>query len=193
SFILYLDQTPILIDAGAGVYTKQTFSKDRYSIWTMQSDYHNLPMINGTSQSYGPQFRSSDIAFDSVKSRFSLNLRKAYPQSAAVKKWIRTYQLKNEGLIIEDVFELTETKAPNELHFLTAGEPQTTTPGIIMLDVNGIKLKMKYNKDQFEPTIETISLNDPSLSRSWGGQIYRLKLTAKKQQLIGKYLITITK
>jgi len=193
SFILYLDQSPILIDAGVGTYTKQTFSNDRYSIWTMQSDYHNLPIINGTSQSYGPQFRSSDIAFDSGKSRFSLNLTKAYPQNAAAKKWIRTYQLKKDGLVMEDVFELTETKAPNELHFLTAGKPQTTAPGIIMLEGNGIKLKMKYDKDQFEPTVETIPLNDRSLSKVWGGQIYRLKLTAKKQQLIGKYLITITK
>ena len=44
---VWFNQTPILIDAGVGTYTRQTFSGERYSIWTMQSNYHNLPMING--------------------------------------------------------------------------------------------------------------------------------------------------
>ena len=38
-----------------GTYTKQTFGKDRYTIWTMQSNYHNLPMINGVPQKFGQE------------------------------------------------------------------------------------------------------------------------------------------
>ena len=41
--------------AGVGTYTRQTFSSERYTIWTMQSNYHNLPMINGVPQKYGPK------------------------------------------------------------------------------------------------------------------------------------------
>ena len=47
TFSLYQNTTPVFIDAGVGTYTRQTFSSERYSIWTMQSNYHNLPMING--------------------------------------------------------------------------------------------------------------------------------------------------
>ncbi len=43
SVILYRDGQPVLIDLGVGTYTRQTFSKDRYSLWFMQSQYHNLP------------------------------------------------------------------------------------------------------------------------------------------------------
>ena len=56
SFIVYADGEPLLIDPGVGEYTAKTFSKQRYEIWTMQSDYHNLPRINGYSQHDGKQY-----------------------------------------------------------------------------------------------------------------------------------------
>ena len=52
-FSLYIDETPVLIDAGVGTYTRQTFGDERYTIWTMQSLFHNLPEINGTQQAFG--------------------------------------------------------------------------------------------------------------------------------------------
>ena len=57
---VWFDQTPILIDAGVGTYTRQTFSKERYSIWTMQSNYHNLPMINGVPEKYGKKYKATE-------------------------------------------------------------------------------------------------------------------------------------
>ena len=41
SVTLYKEGKPFLIDLGVETYTKKTFSKDRYEIWTMQSAYHN--------------------------------------------------------------------------------------------------------------------------------------------------------
>lgn len=43
SFTVYKDGKPLFIDVGVESYTKKTFSPERYSIWTMQSQYHNLP------------------------------------------------------------------------------------------------------------------------------------------------------
>ncbi len=43
SFTLYRNGRPFFIDLGVETYTAKTFSADRYSIWTMQSQYHNLP------------------------------------------------------------------------------------------------------------------------------------------------------
>ena len=56
TFSLYIDTLPVFIDAGVGTYTRQTFSDERYTIWTMQSDYHNLPMINGMPQKFGAEY-----------------------------------------------------------------------------------------------------------------------------------------
>lgn len=194
SFSLYLDQTPMIIDAGVGTYTRQTFSSERYTIWTMQSNYHNLPMINGAAQAPGAQYRSRDVLFDQAKSLFTLDLAKAYPEEAAVYKWQRTYRLESKGgLIIQDEFRLSETKKPNQINFLTWGKPDATVPGIVTLEKDGVRLKMSYNAAQFEPVVETIPLPDERLSNVWGDQIYRLSLNARKMQLSGKCRITIDK
>lgn len=61
TFSLYINTLPILIDAGVGTYTRQTFSSERYSIWTMQSNYHNLPVINGVPQRYGQEYKATNV------------------------------------------------------------------------------------------------------------------------------------
>ncbi len=50
SFTVYKDGKPLLIDVGVESYTKMTFSPERYRIWTMQSQYHNLPSFGGCSK-----------------------------------------------------------------------------------------------------------------------------------------------
>ena len=43
SFTIYKDGKPFVIDLGVGTYTQKTFSDKRYELWTMQSQFHNLP------------------------------------------------------------------------------------------------------------------------------------------------------
>ncbi|MGV8093959.1 MAG: heparinase II/III-family protein [Mangrovibacterium sp.] len=193
SFILYLDQTPMIIDAGVGTYTRQTFSNERYTIWTMQSNYHNVPVINGVPQSPGTEYRAEKVLFDPDQARFSLDLAKAYPDEAAVETWERSYHLESKGgLTIQDKFRLKETKQPNQLNFLTWAEPDLPEPGTVVLEKNGIRLKIAYDADQFSPDVEMIRLTDKRLSDVWGGQVYRLSLKAVKMQLSGNYRIKIT-
>jgi len=194
SFSLYLNETPLIIDAGVGTYTRQTFSDERYSIWTMQSNYHNLPMINGVAEAPGAQYRSKNVIFDPKKSLFSLDLAGAYPQEAAVEKWQRTYQLQPKGgLVLQDEFKLKQTLNPNQLNFLTWGKPDVSVSGIVGFEKDGVKLRMTYDTNQFEPSVEIVSLSDKRLSVVWGDRVYRLSLNAKKMQLSGKYKITFTK
>ena len=43
SFTVYKDGRPLIIDLGVETYRAKTFSDKRYEIWTMQSQFHNLP------------------------------------------------------------------------------------------------------------------------------------------------------
>lgn len=192
SFLLYLEQTPMIIDAGVGTYTRQTFSNERYSIWTMQSNYHNLPMINGVAQAYGPQYRSKNIQFNPKKPIFSLDLANAYPAEAAVEKWERTYRLEpNGGMVIQDKFKLGKAKRPNQVNFLTWGKPDVSVPGNVIIEKEGISLKLVYDAAQFDPVVETILLSDDRLSNVWGEHIYRLSLNSRKIESVGKYKFTL--
>nr|WP_129729621.1 heparinase II/III family protein [Parabacteroides goldsteinii] len=191
TFSLYLHTTPVFIDAGVGTYTRQTFSSERYTIWTMQSNYHNLPMINGVPQSFGAKYKATDVSFNPKSSTFSANIATAYPEEAGVNKWLRSYTLGKGELKIKDAFTLNELKDFNRVNFLTWGQVDIATPGVVAIEVNGEKVNLQYDKNTFTPSLETITLDDPRLSNVWGKEIYRLSLTAKKKALSGTYVYTI--
>lgn len=191
TFSVYLNSTPVFIDAGVGTYTRQTFSDERYSIWTMRSDYHNLPLINGVAQKFGPGFKSKEVSFNAGKKRFSLDISGAYPEEAKVKKWMRSYTLGNNGLKIEDNFSLKESVAPNQVNFLTWGEVDTSEAGKVKVSVNGETAVLSYDKNAFDVEKETVELDDPRLSNVWGSEIYRISLNARNTGLSGKYDYTI--
>ena len=192
TFSLYLNTTPVFIDAGVGTYTRQTFSSERYSIWTMQSNYHNLPMINGVPERFGLEYKATDARFDPKRMCFSANIATAYPAEANVKKWIRSYQLGKNSLKIEDSFSLSKADKPNQVNFLTWGKVDVSVPGIVTVEVNGEKARMTYDKSAFTPVVETVRLDDPRLSNVWGGQLFRISLNANKPSLSGSYTYTIT-
>lgn len=192
TFSLYLNTTPVFIDAGVGTYTRQTFSSERYSIWTMQSNYHNLPLINGVAQRFGSEYKATEVQFDPKHMYFSANIATAYPEEANVKKWIRSYRLGKNTLKIEDSFSLDRAERPNQINFLTWGKVDISVPGAVTVEVNGEKVRLVYDKNTFTSTVKTIRLDDPRLSNVWGEEIYRVSLNAKNMPLSGSYTYTIT-
>jgi len=190
SFMLYHNREPLLIDAGVGTYTSKTFSKDRYSIWTMQSDYHNLPHINGYPQSYGKTYRSSNVNVNDSNKTFSLDISKAYPIEAGINLWQRTYTLSNEGLLLQDTFSIENANVANVLYFMTSAEC-SFEKGSIRLALKGKSYELQYDKDAFEASIENILLDDKRLSNVWGVVLHRITLQALQTVNTGKYKVYI--
>ncbi len=191
TFSLYLNTIPVFIDAGVGTYTRQTFSSERYTIWTMQSNYHNLPMINGIPQAFGSQYKATDVEFEAKQMSFSANIAQAYPAEARVKKWIRSYTLSKNSLLIEDNYALEQAAQPNRINFLTWGKIDLSEKGKIKIAVKDQKAMLSYDEKAFDVSIETISIEDPRLSNVWGNEVYRVSLTAKKVSTTGKYKYTV--
>lgn len=190
TFSLYINNTPILIDAGVGTYTRQTFSSERYSIWTMQSNYHNLPMINGVPQRFGQEYKATNVVCKEKQRYFSADISTAYPEEAAVNSWIRSYKLENKRLVITDKFSLKETKAANQVNFLVWGDIDTSKSGKVIIKVGEEQATLEYPAN-FKATLETIELPDTRLSNVWGKQIYRIVLTDSQKKLEGNYKFII--
>lgn len=192
SFLLYYKNQPLFIDVGVGTYTRQTFSEERYSIWTMQSDYHNIPKINGKSQKAGVNYRSKDVKYNETKNQFSIDISGAYPQDANVESWIRTYTLGFQGgLEIKDKFILKKVDEENRINFMSMVKPDVSLPGRVIFEMNQEKIQLFYDKKQFMPEIEEIILDDPRLFRTWGNVVYRLILVAKEKKRTGDYKFSI--
>lgn len=191
TFSLWIGNEPIFIDAGVGTYTRQTFSDERYSIWTMQSQYHNLPVIDGKGQRYGKENRATNVTFNPGKSTFSLDIHTAYPELPTGASWNRTYALRGKTLTIKDRFALPNPTTPNAIHFLTRGVV-TPAPGTIVVEVNGKKAQLTFDENTFSPIVEPIELTDPRLVNVWGEKIYRIRLEAKTLRNKGLYEYKIT-
>ena len=190
TFSLYINNTPMFIDAGVGTYTRQTFSSERYSIWTMQSNYHNLPMINGVPQRFGQEYKATNVVCKEKQRFFSADISTAYPEEAAVNSWIRSYKLENKRLVITDKFSLKETRAANQVNFLVWGDIDISKAGKVIVKVGEEQATLEYPAN-FKATLETIELPDTRLSNVWGKQIYRIVLTDSQKKLEGNYKFII--
>lgn len=186
SFILYLHGEPVIIDAGVGTYTKDTFSNRRYTIWTMQSAYHNLPIINGCMQKAGKKYAAKEVV--AGKGRYAMDIAGAYPEEAAVQKWKRSYRIAESGLKILDEFHLEKVSEPSKIVFMTCRDAEIAADGRIDLG-NAV---LEYAPEDFTATIETIDIDDAQLARVWGQKLHRIVLEAKECKLKGKYSYRIT-
>ena len=197
-FVVYYDGSPVIIDVGVETYTAKTFSNDRYSIWTMQSAYHNLPTINGVMQKDGREYQASDVKFAAGDKsvRFSLDIARAYPPDAQVKSWVRTITLdRGKDVVVDDRYELGAMIQPFTLSLMTSCVPSLSKDGVISLRSEGDGKKnqpilLLFDEEKFSVAIKAISIEDARLRSSWGEKIYRIMLTSDGKGLAGEYALT---
>ena len=181
SFVLYYNSNPIFIDPGVGTYTRETFSADRYRIWTMQSGYHNLPIINGQMQEAGTNYAASKSSFKSTPQEvvFSTDISKAYPEEAGVSTWVRTYTLlRGKRFIIKDKYELKGTYGKTSTVFMTPLPCKVEQNGVL-LSGKDFQLKLAYPSSIVSCDVEEVKIEDNRLSSVWGDKLYRIRFTLK--------------
>lgn len=196
SCMLYYNGQPVLIDVGVGVYTKKTFSSQRYSIWTMQSGYHNLPTVNGTDQCAGKAYKARNVKFsDKGKTvLFSADIASAYPKEAEVSQWIRSYMLKRgREFVISDQWKLDRQNGAEQiLNFMTLCTPEIKE-GNLLLKHKDFVLKMEFDDHLLKPVVEKIPLKDKNLCSNWNmDHLYRIRFTVSDLSLEGKVRISIS-
>ena len=177
SCILFYNGQPLLIDIGSETYTRQTFGPERYSIWTMRSTFHNLPLINGIEQKDGQQFTARNTSFTTNASTaiFSVDIASAYPANAAVKKWQRTYQLKRkQSFTISDDYRLAANNGNTALHFMTSAQVQKEKDGLLYLFIGNTKMTVDYDPALLSVAVEPVPIKDPRLLQTWPPMVYRL-------------------
>lgn len=179
TYIVYADGDPLLVDVGPEAYSGKSFTNERYTLWTTRSVYHNAPLINGCEQAPGKAYRSTDeIAVTGKRfGSFTIDIAKAYPAEAEVKRWTRRCVLwrKEKRISFEENYELGSYKAPSEIVVMTCAKPEVTRAGEITLPFNGKVYRLSYDKRQLKAETEEIDLTDEGLKRMWG-HLYRIRL-----------------
>jgi len=187
SFVIAYDGRPLLIDPGAGVYTRQTFGPDRYQIWTMQSSWHNTPAPAGHPQSAGRAHRAADVraSLSAPAAELALDLAAAYPAAAGIRSWRRTLRLDRTAplIAIHDSWELSESSERTACYLITPVEPRVAD-GRILLPF-GLVIDVEATLDGVRAGgigVERRDLDDPQLRAVWGDHLYRITLTLPGQR-----------
>lgn len=172
SFIVYRNGKPVLIDAGVGTYTRQTFSKDRYKIWSMQSLYHNLASFGGVGQHQGAKFASKNEVYDAEARSLTLDITDAYEEECGLVSYIRSGSLHDGVVTVGESIQLKEEKEI-DLVFVTHREPMLLGGGRIAL-AEGCVLEhdsaLVAEVEVFDPVgMDTV--------QAWGSEkLYRIHL-----------------
>lgn len=184
NFIIYMDGKPAIIDVGVGTYTSKTFSKQRYELWNLQSQWHNCPVINGIPQSDGKKYAAKDFTYshESDHESLHLDLAAAYPETAEVKQWKRKLDFypAKETLTLTESYQLKKIQQASVLNFMAA-VPVQQSPGELTFGKTGLALK--YDPLKFEVKIIKKLLEDQRLKNSWGEKVYRVELRFKSKSL----------
>ncbi len=195
SCLMYYDGKPCLIDLGREEYVAKTFSSRRYEIWTMQSGYHNLPVINGTDQMQGENYKAKNSSFtaNARSATFTTEIAGAYPEGAKVKSWVRSYTLnRGKNFVISDKYELNSITNATSSNLITCCKVTLVKPGLLKFEGDGFTLNMSYNSKVVTPEIEFIEVTDRSLKRYWPGGVTRIKLRFIKPAIKGGQAVTFT-
>jgi len=197
SFVLYQNGHPVLIDVGVGTYTAQTFGNHRYDLFYMQSQYHNVPTINGVQQHDG-SYTSHNTTMKELPSEggfhFSTDIAGCYPKEAKVKSWVRSIEFdRNASTVqVDDQYQLEEFVAAQKLHFMTLSDMKVakTEHGVLLKQAN-VNIQMDFDHKMLTVTEEEHSNGgDHKLTDIWGESVKRITLTATEHKdLTGHFTV----
>lgn len=178
SFTIYKDGKPMFIDVGVESYTKKTFSPQRYEIWTMQSQYHNLPAFDGIMQMNGEEYKATDISWELTKEagQISMDIAGAYPDEKIVSYRRLARLEKGKGIMITDAY--TGTRLPAILSLMTYEKPVLNGDTLTIGDLGTCRITGASHIET-----ETIPIPDERLKQAWKHDIYRILVTMESQEL----------
>jgi hypothetical protein len=191
-FIVYRNGRPVLVDIGVETYRRETFNQERYSIWTMQSGFHNLPTINGVEQAPGRDFQARDVTYsqDDEYARFSLELAEAYPPQARLRSWRRELTLhRGSKVVLSDAFELEKPGGKLRLNLITPCRVDSEGKGtLVFRDSSGLRfLKATYPTGRLTHIVERHKITDPLIGNVWGDSLHRIVLTWENAPASGNW------
>ncbi|MFJ3033787.1 heparinase II/III family protein [Curtobacterium pusillum] len=192
SVIVSLDGEPVVVDAGVGVYHRETFMPEhRYGIWTMRSSWHSVPWPNGVEQHEGAEYRATGTTFTDDGDRASLaaELTHAYPVAAGLVRADRTAVLHRSAETVElhDDWTFAEPGTMT-LVLMTLHDPLPVDGGLAVGPA-----RISYDAERFEAVVERRDLDDEKLRAAWGPALHRIRLVERTAARSGSHTVRIAR
>jgi len=165
--IVFANGKPILIDIGAPTYTKDTFSDKRYTIFPINSTWHNLPIINGYGEKEGIEFVAD--AFVADEDMIRIQYESAYEKEAGVKSAVREIKVSDDEVLISEKVQYSGEAVFNYYLCEKPAADKNT-----FLFSNGAKIIFPEN---LKVSLEDVPLTDAAVIKNWGTEtLYRISV-----------------
>ncbi|MBB2922809.1 heparinase II/III family protein [Cellulomonas cellasea] len=114
SVVIAVDGVPLVVDAGQPTYTAATFGAERFTLWTMQSSWHNVPEPAWTTQGTGARYRARDVRVTPGEdtTRVVLDLSEAYDLPGATGLRTVVLDRRRRCVTVEDAWDLGRDGRP---------------------------------------------------------------------------------
>ena len=139
-FSVWYRDMPLIIDAGAGTYTKQYFSSERYTLWNTRGKGHNAPVFDEIEQQEGRRFKAALSTVPGSENAVVCDLAQSYPQAAGVASFTRTMRFAPARVDIEDRMQLRQPRKVR-IHLLCTVTPQVSSARRILLGGTALELE----------------------------------------------------
>jgi hypothetical protein len=151
SFQIFKNGEQILADIGAGAYDKTYFSAAGNLVFCKGSHGHNVPLINGKTQSYGRAYSSENTVIE--RSGLAYDFHKAYDEPTLEKlhRDIRFDDVSG-AVTLKDSFFFSEAPSALVERFVTEFEP-VIEDGNVLIDGKGEKMSLYYDKSSWNVEI----------------------------------------
>ena len=174
SLTVYKRGEPLLIDIGVESYTKKTFSSERYSLWTMQSLYHNVTNFPPLEQLPGEEYQATEVEINMQKDPYiRMELASAYPKDTSLHSYRRKVTHRKGTCILLE--ETLETERAGVLTLMTKEKP-LKGKGKIEIGESGV-IRITNQEDVQDIQFESIPIKDERLRETWPSMLYRILIT----------------
>ena len=193
SFSIAVNGLMVVVDPGVESYTAQTFGPRRYDLWTMRSDWHQLPMINGHVQRAGREHAATVVTTVGTDPGARIvgmtsELADTWPDQAGIESWRRSVTLNRDTdtVTVCDRWSIPALQTL-ELPLTLAYEPlirgdEMIVAGLV-IDITG-----------FDATVECRDIDvEDRLHPIWGDHLWRVRLRPFELHAEGSWQITATR
>jgi hypothetical protein len=165
SYVVTAGAGPVLLDPGADVFTKQTFSANRYDSKVLSSYGHSVPVVDGQLQATGRQAEAKVLKtlFTPARDEFALDLTSAYPVKG-LNQLTRAFTYdRSDGTSLQVEDELhAERPMTFETALITYGTLERKQDGALNITNGangGVRVSVETGGEPYEVTEEVIQAN----------------------------------
>ncbi len=174
SFIFAKNGRQALADLGAGTYTRQYFSGERYSILECSSRGHSVPIIDGSYQFSSPGAAAGNVEYSN--GIFTMDISKAY-RCERLKGLTRKFTLTDDSVKLNDTFDCDGDREITE-RLVTLIKPEIGKDGVVHIG----DVTVEYDAEKYG-----CAINDEPASN--GEPCYFIDFTLKSKVCVFECVI----